>query len=279
MLCLSSPKVFSLYRNLFRSYVFFGQRTLPLPHPLLANWHQQWISCLLAHGQYFQKILGKTVNAFRKKYAPFCDRTFLFPNPLLANWHEPNLNELWGQERLTPLTYSYIHYQILASSGLKCGHGRVMKSLWAAYYWLFAGNKKKNTMQLFRMPTLLLPVRFPSLTSYFSPALLCSDDLLPPPHPPPAPSPLYLCLVCWAVTAISRMPQFWSPPSIMNERIRFVNHSKPRSPQCPRSGQWQLSEGMKASTDRCVKGSRANAPHVRTKESACPLVKDGQTKI
>lgn len=109
MLCLSSHKVFFIVQESVYTLCVFCQRTLPLPHPLLANWHQQWISCLLAHGQSFQKILCKTVNPFRKNYAPFCDRTFLFPNPLLANWHEPNVNESWGQERLIPLTHILIH--------------------------------------------------------------------------------------------------------------------------------------------------------------------------
>lgn len=34
-----------------------------------------------------------------------------------------------------------------------------------------------------------------------------------------------------------------------------------------------------ASTDRCVEGSRAHAPHVRTTESTCALVKDGGDKL
>lgn len=42
--------------------------------------------------------------------------------------------------------------------------------------------------------TLNSPCAFPLPRPSFSPALLCSDDLLP--RPPPAPSPLYLCLVC-----------------------------------------------------------------------------------
>lgn len=66
-------------------------------------------------------------------------------------------------------------------------------------------------MLLFKMPGLSsaqLPATFASLTPYFSPALLCLDDLLPLSRPPPAPSPLYLCLVCRAVTVISQVLWF-----------------------------------------------------------------------